>query len=47
VVLAVNSSGVYGSRHLKAVLLVAGGVAGSFAFDWLIISRVPALGRIL
>ena len=31
----------------KALIVAAGGVAGSFALAWLLISRVPGLRRIL
>lgn len=35
------------AAEVKAVMVAAGGVAGSFALAWLLISRVPALARIL
>jgi len=31
----------------KALIVSFGGVSGSFAFGWLLVSRVPALARIL
>lgn len=33
--------------ELKAVLVAAGGVAGSFALAWLLVSRVRWLARIM
>lgn len=33
--------------EVKALLVAAGGVAGSFALAWLLISRVPVMSRIL
>lgn len=33
--------------EIKAVLVAGGGIAGSFAAAWLLISRVPAVARIL
>lgn len=33
--------------ELKALLVAAGGVTGSFALAWLLVRRVPGLGRVL
>jgi fucose 4-O-acetylase-like acetyltransferase len=33
--------------EVKALVVAAGGLAGSFALAWLLISRVPVIGRIL
>jgi hypothetical protein len=33
--------------EVKAVLVAGGGVAGSFALAWLLISRLPGIARIL
>ena len=34
-------------RYLEALIVAGGGVAGSFALAWLLIKRVPAVGRVL
>ena len=33
--------------EMKALIVAAGGVAGSFALAWLLVSRVPVVRRIL
>ena len=33
--------------EIKALLVAGGSVAGSFALAWLLIKRVPAVGRVL
>ena len=33
--------------EVKAILVAVGGVAGSFALAWLLISRVPGVARVL
>jgi len=33
--------------EVKALIVAAGGVAGSFALAWLLIRRVPGVARIL
>ena len=36
-----------GATEVKAVIVAAGGVAGSLALAWFLISRVPALAKVL
>ncbi|MGH3331443.1 MAG: acyltransferase family protein [Nocardioidaceae bacterium] len=45
--LAVAMRPVPVAAELKALVVAVGGVAGSFALAWLLISRVPGVGRIL
>lgn len=45
--LAVALRSVEVAAEVKAVIAAAGGVAGSFALAWLLISRVPALAKVL
>jgi hypothetical protein len=33
--------------EIKALIVAGGGVAGSFALAWLLLSRVPGVARIL
>ena len=33
--------------EMKALIVAAGGIAGSFALAWLLVSRVPGVRRIL
>jgi hypothetical protein len=33
--------------EVKALIVAGGGVAGSFALAWLLISRVPGIARVL
>ena len=33
--------------EVKALIVAGGGIAGSFALSWLLISRIPGVARIL
>jgi hypothetical protein len=45
--LAVVMRSVPWPAEIKALVVAGGGVAGSFALAWLLISRVPVVARIL
>jgi hypothetical protein len=35
------------AAEVKALVVVVGGVTGSFGFAWLLITRVPGMARVL